>query len=149
MDATLHALGNLLIQSIPTILFFVFLTWFLNRVYFRRMAQVFEQRRRATEGVRDLAQQAFENADRKTSEFERALQAARAQIHQEQEAQRRQWAEEQAAQLAAARSEADRKIQQAKVEIDEEASRAQLQLNEQVQSLSEQIVQALTRRRAA
>ncbi len=149
MDATLHALGNLLIQSIPTILLFVFLTWFLNRVYFRRMAQVFEERRRSTEGVRDLAQQAFENADRKTSEFERALQAARAQIHQEQEAQRKQWAEEQAGQLAAARAKADRQIQQAKLDIDEEANRAQLQLDEQVEALSGQIVQALTRRRAA
>ena len=149
MDATLHDLSNLLIQSIPTIFFFVLLAWYLNQVFFKRMARVFEERRKATEGVRELAQQAFENADRKSSEFERALQAARAQIHHEQDAQRRQWSEEQEAELAKARAEADQRIQQARTDIAQEADLAQSQLESQIQALSEQIVQSVTRRRAA
>jgi len=149
MDATLHALGNLFIQSIPTIFLFVLLTWYLNRVYFKRIAAVFEERRKATEGVRELAQRAFESADRKTSEFERALGEARVEIHHEQEALRRKWEEEQAQRLAGARADAERRIEQARVEIAAEADRAQAQLNEQIEALSDQIVQALTRRRAA
>src|ERR1700761_5680612 len=117
MDQTLHNLANLLIASIPTIIFFIFLTFYLKQVFFKPIANVFEERRRATEGVRELAQRAFEEADRKTSEFERALQNARAQIHQEHEAMRREWAEEQARQIAQARTEADAKIQQARREI--------------------------------
>jgi F0F1-type ATP synthase membrane subunit b/b' len=149
MDQTLHDLANLLIESIPTIVFFVFLTFFLKQVFFKPIAKVFEERRKATEGVRELAQKAFADADRKTSEFENALQAARAQIHQEHEALRRQWAEEQAQQIAQARVEADAKIQQAKHDIAEEVEQARLELNQQVESLSEQIVQSVTRRRAA
>jgi F-type H+-transporting ATPase subunit b len=149
MDATLHALGNLLIQSIPTILFFALLTWYLNAVYFKRMAAVFEERRKATEGVRELAERAFESADRKTSEFERALGEARVEIHHEQEALRRKWQDEQARRLEEARADAERRIEQARMDIAAEADRAQAQLNEQIEALSDQIVHALTRRRAA
>ncbi|MDQ2948170.1 MAG: hypothetical protein M3Y27_19915 [Acidobacteriota bacterium] len=149
MDQTLHSLGNLLIESIPTIVFFVFLTVYLKAVFFRPMAKILEERRRATEGVRELAQKAFEAASKKGTEFEHALQIARVQIHQEHEALRRHWSEEQAAQLARARAEADRKIQEARREIAEEVERAQAQLNLQVESLGEQIANSLLRRRAA
>ena len=149
MDQTLHSLGNLLIEAIPTILFFIFLTIYLKAVFFKPMAKILEERRRATEGVRELAQKAFEAAEKKGTEFEHALQIARVQLHQEHEALRRRWSEEQAAQLAQARAEADKKIQEARREIAEEAERAQAQLNLQVESLSEQIVNSLLRRRAA
>ena len=149
MEETLHRLANLLIQSIPTILFFVILTVYLKYVYFKPMASIFEERRRETEGVRELAQRAFEAADKKASEFEHALQIARAELHQEHEALRRKWFEEQAAQIAAARAEADRRIQQAKRDIAAEVERAEAQLDAQVDSLSQQIADSLLRRRAA
>ena len=149
MDQTLHALGGLLITAIPTIVFFIFLTIYLNAVFFRPMGKILEDRRRATEGVRDLAQKAFEAADKKGSEFERALQLARAQIHQENEALRRQWSDEETARLAQARAEADAKIQQAKRDMAEQVERAQAELDTQVESLSERITNSLLRRRAA
>jgi F-type H+-transporting ATPase subunit b len=149
MDQTLHSLGNLLIEAVPTILFFIFLTIYLKAVFFKPMAKILEERRRATEGVRELAQKAFEAAEKKGTEFEHALQIARAQLHQEHESLRRRWSEEQAAQLAQARAEADKKIQEARREIGEEVERAQAQLNLQVESLSERITNSLLRRRAA
>jgi F-type H+-transporting ATPase subunit b len=149
MDQTLHSLGNLFIESIPTIVFFVFLSLYLKAVFFKPMAKILEERRRATEGVRELAQKAFEAAEKKGTEFEHALQIARVQIHQEHEALRRTWTEEQTAQLAAARAEADKKIQEARRQIAEEVERAQAQLNLQVEPLSEQIANSLLRRRAA
>jgi F-type H+-transporting ATPase subunit b len=149
MDQTLQSLGKLLIEAIPTILFFVFLTIYLRAVFFKPMGKILEERRRATEGVRELAQKAFESAEKKGTEFEHALQIARVQLHQEHEALRRRWSEEQAAQLAQARAEADRKIQEARREIAEEVDRAQAQLNLQVESLGEQIANSLLRRRAA
>lgn len=149
MEATLQALGDLLVKAIPTILFFVVLTFYLRAVLFRPLAKIFEERRKATEGVRELAQRAFEAAEQKTSEFERALQMARAELHQEHEALRRRWTEEHEQEIAKARAEADRKIEEAKHQIAQEAERAQADLNANVELLGQRIVSSLLRRRAA
>ena len=55
MEATLKDLGNLLVEAIPTIVFFILLTVYLKHVFFKPMAKILEERRKATEGVRDLA----------------------------------------------------------------------------------------------
>ena len=149
MDATLHALGDLLLKAVPTIVFFLILNAYLKQVFFKPLARILDERKRATEGVRELARRAFEAAEKKTSEFERALQLARAEIHQEQETLRRQWAEEQARAVAEARAEAEANIEQAKRDIGQEAERAQADLNASVEVLSENIVSSLLRRRAA
>ena len=149
MDATLQALGDLLIKAIPTVLFFIGLTFYLKKVYFQPMARIFEERRKETEGVRELAKRAFEAAEKRTSEFEHALQMARAELHQEHEALRRRWTEEQAQRIAQERAEAVRQIELAKQQIGQEVERAQAELNAKVPVLSDQIVSSLLRRRAA
>lgn len=149
MDATLQALGDLLVKAIPTVLFFIGLTFYLKKVYFQPMARIFEERRKETEGVRELARRAFEAAEKRTSEFEHALQMARAELHQEHEALRRRWAEEQEQQIAQVRAEAARQIEEAKKQVAQEVERAQAELNAKVPVLSDQIVSSLLRRRAA
>ena len=149
MEATLKALADLLIQSVPTIVFFLFLVWYLKRVYFRPVAAILAERRRATEGVRELAQRAFEAADKKQSEFEHALQLARGDIYQEHEKLRRQWSEEQAKAIADARARVDTEIAEAKKQIAQEAERAQAELDKQIEDLSEGIVDTVLARRAA
>lgn len=149
MEATLKALADLLLEAVPTIVLFVFLIYYLKYVFFQPMARILEERRRQTEGVRELARRAFEEAERKNGEFERALQIARAEIHAEHEALRRQWSDEQAAAIARARMEADRQIQQAREQIAEEVERADAELDASVERLSTQIVNSLTARRAA
>jgi F-type H+-transporting ATPase subunit b len=149
MESTFKELAGLLVQAVPTALFFLFLTFYLNAVFFKPLARLLEERRKATEGARELAQKAFEAADRKTSEFEYALQLARNQIYQENEALRRQWIEEQHKDLEQVRAEADRAIQQAHASIEEETRQAQLELDRHVRQLSEEITAALLRRRAA
>ena len=149
MSDTLQQLGDLLIKSIPTILFFILLTFYLKAVLFKPLARILEERRKATEGVRELAQRAFEQADSKTSEFERALEIARMELHQEHEALRRRWREEQEREIAQARAEADQKLEEARREIAREAERAQADLNAGVEMLGEQMVRSLLRRRTA
>ena len=149
MLATLQALGALAVKAIPTVLFFIFLTHFLKRVYFIPVANILEERRKQTEGVRDLARRAHEAADKKTSEFDSAIQMVRAQILQENEAQRRQWAEEQAEVVADARRSAERQIAAAKLTIVRDLDSAKTDLAATVDQLSSQIVDSLLRRRAA
>jgi F-type H+-transporting ATPase subunit b len=149
MDATLHALVGLLIKSIPTIIFFILLTFYLKYVYFKPIERILEQRKQATEGVRDIARRASEAADKKTSEFEHALRIARAELHQEYEALRQKWAQEEADAIARARAEAARQIEDAKRQIAQEVERAQSELDLRVEDLSRQVVNSLLRRRAA
>jgi F-type H+-transporting ATPase subunit b len=149
MNETFAALGHLFLQSVPTIVFFIILTIYLDRVFFKPMSRILEKRREATDGVRQLAQQAFEAAEKKGSELEHALQIARSQLHQEHEAMRRQWSEEQARAIADARQAADREIQNAKREIAAEAERAEHDLAAQVDELSNRIQQRVLTRRAA
>lgn len=149
MDATLKAIGDLLVQAVPTIFFFILLTVYLQYVYFKPLARILGERRKATEGVRELARRAFEAADKRHAEFEHALQIARAELHQEHEALRRQWSEQQAELIAKARAEADQKIQHARLQIAREVERVEAELNAKVDQLSEDIVQSVTRRRAA
>lgn len=149
MDETLHALGNLLVKSIPTVLFFIFLTFYLKAVLFRPLAKILDERRKATEGVRDLAQRAFEAADKKNAEWEYALQLARAELHQKHEARRREWSEEQARRIAEARAEADRQTVEAKRQIAQEVESTKAQLESQVERLGQEITTSLLRRRAA
>ena len=149
MDATLKALADLLLEAVPTIVFFLFLAWYLKKVYFRPMAALLEERKKATEGVRELAQRAFEAADQKQSEFEHAMQLARGDLYQEHEKLRRQWSDEQAQQIAEARAAVDTQIEEAKKQIAQESERAQSELDGQVEELSEQMVNSVLGRRAA
>ena len=136
MDSTLQDLVALLEKSIPTIVFFILLTLYLKKVFFQPMAKILEERRKQTEGVRELAQRAFEAADKKKSEFDRALDLARAEINQENEALRRKWAEEQAQIIARVRAKAGEQIEQAKREIAGEVETAKGQLDAAVERLS-------------
>lgn len=149
MEQTLQTLVDLLIKAVPTVLFFVFLAFYLNAVLFRPLARILEERRKATEGVRELARRAHENADRKAAEFENALALARSELHQENDALRRQWTEEQATAIAAVRAEAEAQVQEARKVIAQEVERAQSELDANVESLSDQVVSSLLSRRAA
>lgn len=149
MESTLKALADLLLEAVPTILFFIVLAWYLKRVFFKPMAALLEERRKATEGVRALAQQASEAADQKQSEFERALQVARHQMWDEHEKLRRQWSDEQTQEIGAAREQVSKEIEAARAEIAAAANQAQSELQGNIDGLSESIVNSLLRRKAA
>jgi F-type H+-transporting ATPase subunit b len=149
MDATLKALAALALQAIPTVLFFIFLTHFLKRVYFAPVAKILEERRRQTEGMRELAQRAHAAADKKGDEFESAIAIVRAQLLKENEAQRRQWADEQAQLVSDARAVAEQRAAAAKLEIVRELEKAESDIGPAVDRLSSQIVESLLKRRAA
>jgi F0F1-type ATP synthase membrane subunit b/b' len=149
MDSTLQALVALLIKSIPTVVLFAFLNVYLQLTYFGPIARILKERREKTEGVKDLAQKAFDSAGKKTSEFERALQIARGEISQQHEALRRQWVQEQSDAIAKARAAEEARVDAARATIAAEVENAQSEMGTKIESLSNSIVDLLTRRRAA
>ena len=148
MDRTVQDLVDLLLNAVPTLVFFLFLIVYLNYVFFRPLAKILDQRKRETEGVRNLAQQAFESADKKTAEFELALQHARAEIHKHNEQLRQEMLKEQTDAIADARAEAERRIEEAKQEISQEIGQVEAELASKVETMANRIMDSVLRRAA-
>ena len=149
MQNTLRDLLSLLIAAIPTMLLLAFLTGYLNAMLFRPLAKVFKEREKATDGARELARQAFEAVDKKNSEYELALEKARAQIHKEREELRRKWSEEQAHALKNVRTECESQIQNARREMLRQIEQEQAASQQAAEFLSQSVVEMLLEKRAA
>ncbi len=145
MDATLHALGGLLLRAIPTFVLVLLLNFYLRSVFFNPMAKTLKERYDATEGARKLAEQAMEHAAAKTAEYEAAMRAARAEVYEAQERVHEELQEQRAAQLQAARERANAAVQKAKDEMANEVETAKATLAGQAESLSDQITRSILR----
>jgi F0F1-type ATP synthase membrane subunit b/b' len=128
MDATLRALGNILLQALPTVFLVMFLYIYLQKVFFRPMGEALEARRKATEGVRMQAEEILRMIEKKTAAYEDALQSARAEIFLESERERQKAVAAHAARLKEARAAADQRVRQAREQIaaDVEAAKQSL-----------------------
>jgi F0F1-type ATP synthase membrane subunit b/b' len=149
MDDTLKAVGQLLIQSLPTFFIVLFLYFYLKQVFFGPLERVLSQRREATEGARAQAAVALERAAAKTAQYEEQLRAARNEIYKEQEEQRKLWRDQQSAQIAEARRSAEAAVAAGKAEIAAEADAAKRSLASGTQALADRITAAILQGRAA
>lgn len=149
MEATLQALGQLLLKGVPTIILLLVVHFYLKRMFFRPMGEVLAKRRAATEGLKENAAAMRARAEEQTKSIEAQLQQARESIYQEQEEARRRWMAEQSTQLDDARQKARDLIHQAKLQLDEEAAATKLQLQASAGTLADQIAGALLERTSA
>ena len=116
MDATLHALGGILLKSVPTFLLVIFLNFYLKAVFFKPMGKVLQKRYEATEGAKKLAEKSLAHAAARAAEYEAAMRAARGEVYQAQEKLHREFEERLAAELAAARQRAEESVNKAKAD---------------------------------
>ena len=149
MDATLHALGEILLKAVPTILLVVVLHFYLKYVFFKPLTKVLEERYNATEGARKLAAQSLEKAAAKTADYEARLRVARTELYQVQERLYREMQERQAAQVAQARRSAEEMLRAAQAQIGLEAEQAKAALAGESDALAARIAEAVFRRSAA
>lgn len=146
MEATIHALGQLLLEALPTFFLVCFLYLYLNAVFFKPLSKVMAERHAATEGARKAAAASLENANQKIASYEESLRHARNELYKEQEQIRLQWRAEQTSQVQAARARTDEQIKAAKADIAKQASEAKKSLASTSQSLADQITVAVLRR---
>jgi F-type H+-transporting ATPase subunit b len=149
MDATLRALGGILLRAVPTFLLVVVLHFYLKFVFFKPLEKVLHKRYEATEGARKLADQSLARAAEKTAQYEAAIRAAKAEIYQSQEQLHKQLQEREAAEVLSARQRADAAIQQAKGELAKDVEAAKASLAADSDALADQIVESILRRSAA
>ena len=143
MDSTLHALGGILLNGLPTFLLIIVLNVYLKAVFFQPLEHTLARRYQAIEGARKAAQDALANAQVRIAEYEAALRAERARMYESQERLNRRLQEEHAAALHAAREDAERAIRRAQAEITAEVGIARQSLSGQSEALANQIADSI------
>jgi F-type H+-transporting ATPase subunit b len=149
MDATLRALGQILLKAVPTFLLVLLLYAYLTRVFFRPLQKVLEKRFEANEGARKLAEESQAKATAKMAEYEAAMRAARGEVYQEVGKLRSQLHAERNAALDVARQQAETQIAAVKSELEGEVAVLKQSLAAQSDLLATQIAESILRRSAA
>ena len=149
MEATLHALGGILLKAVPTFLLIVLLHFYLKGIFFKPLQKVLRQRYEATEGARKLAAESLERAAAKTAEYQAAMRAARGEIYQAQEQLHKRLQDGEFAELTAARRRAQAAVEEAKTQLSSDVEAAKAGLARDSELLANQIAESILRRDAA
>ena len=148
MDKTLHDLGGIVLNGLPTFVLVLILAFFVKRLYLGPLEKVLAERFRLTEGARKTAEESLRNAGAKVTEYEEALRRARAEIYRDQSEFLKKVQAEQAEMAQAARTEAEQMVAAIKLSLAWEAGLARDSLAAQSEMLAGQIVDAVLRPRA-
>jgi F-type H+-transporting ATPase subunit b len=140
MDETLRQVGELLLGSIPTIIFMVLLYWIYNVILHKPLVKVLAERRDKTEGAVEKARADIAAAEARTSEYEQRLREARAAVFKHQEALRQQALQARTAALAEARTRAQVQVEQARAAIEQDKAAAQAGLQAESGKLAAEII---------
>jgi len=149
MDATLHALGAILLRAVPTFLLVLLLHFYLKRVFFQPLERVLEKRYEATEGARKIARESLERAAARSADYEAAMRAARAEVYLAQERLHKRLQEEQEAQLRQIRQHADQQVQAARAQLATDVEMVKGSLERDSEVLANQIADSILQRGAA
>jgi F-type H+-transporting ATPase subunit b len=145
MDETLKQIGELLLGSIPTIIFFVLLYGLYVAIVHKPLARVLAQRRARTEGAIEKAKADIATAEARTAEYEQRLREARLALFKAQEARRAQAAQARAEVLAEARKNAQAEVEEARALIERDKKEAMGSLEAEVGRLASEIIRTVLR----
>ena len=144
MDAALQrAIGELLLNAVPTILLFLFLYVAYRKLVHDPLMKVLAERHAKTAGAVAKAQADIAAAEGRTAEYEQKLRESRAGVFKTMEARRKQLMEARAAALAEAKAKAQDQVKAAKAEIEKEAATAKSGLQGQVEALANEVIRAV------
>ena len=111
--------------SVVWVIFFVLLlTVVLDRLLFKPLLRVMEERQRAVSSARELAERSANEARLAAAEFDRRTGEARADLYRQMDEMRRAAMDERATILSRTRSEAEAEIAAASTKLQAEAEEA-------------------------
>jgi len=145
MDETLRQVGELLLGSIPTIIFVVLLYGIYSALVHRPLVKVLAERRSKTEGAIEKAHADIAAAEARTAEYEQRLREARITVFKNQEALRQQALQARAAAVAEARKKAQAQVEQARAAIEKDKVAAQAGLEAESGKLAAEIIRIVLR----
>jgi F-type H+-transporting ATPase subunit b len=145
MDETLRQVGELLLGSIPTIIFMVLLYGIYTALVHKPLVKVLAERRSKTEGAIEKARADIAAAEARTAAYEQRLREARVAVFKHQEALRQQALQARAALLSEARNKAQAQVDQARRAIEEDKVAAQAGLEGESGKLAAEIIRIVLR----
>lgn len=143
MDETLRQIGELLLGSIPTIIFFLLLFGLYVVIVHKPLAKILAERHARTQGAIEKAKAEIATAEARTAEYEKRLRDARLALFKAQEARRARAAQARAEAVAEARKQAQAQIEQARAMIDAEKKVAMSSLDAEVGRLAAEIIRTV------
>jgi len=143
MDETLRQIGELLLGSIPTIIFFLLLFGLYTALVHKPLTRVLNERNARTQGAIEKARADVASAEVRTAEYERKLREARLALFKAQEARRAQASQVRAEALAVARERANAQIEQARAAIGGDKALARTSLEAEAGRLASEIVRVV------
>lgn len=145
----LHKLGELFLESLPTVaivlLFYCFLRW----AFFTPIQKAMSERDKRIQGARAEAASIEGTAREQLDHYNEAMRKARAEIYREQEAARQLALEGRSRLLKAVRARAQEDVDAAKQRIAAELEAARAQVEAQVPSVAGEIVRRMLEKPSA
>ncbi len=140
MNQIVNQLGELILGSLPTVIFFLLLLAAYGVLVRRPLERVLAERRARTTGAVEQARGAMSAAEAETAVFEDKLRAAKAELFEARERRQKQWAEERERALAEVRNATQSKVQAARIALEQNASAARQQIEAMGDQLSAQVL---------
>jgi F-type H+-transporting ATPase subunit b len=143
MDETLRQIGELLLGSIPTIIFFVLLFVLYTYIVHKPLARVLAERHARTQGAIEKARADIATAEGRTAEYEKRLRDARLALFKAQETRRARAAQARAEALAEARKRAQAQVDEARAVVEADKKVAMSSLEAEVGRLASEIIRTV------
>ncbi len=140
MDETFRQISELLLGSVPTIIFFLLLYGLYTVLVHKPLMRVLAERHARTQGAIEKARADIALAEQRTAEYEQKLRDARIAILKAQEARRALAAKAREAALAEARTQSHAQVQQARAAIEQDKLTAQTTLEAEAGRLASEII---------
>ncbi len=136
--------------SVFWVIFFVLLlTALLNRLLFKPVLRVMEERERAIGSARELADRSANNARLASAEFEKKTAEARAELYRQMDEMRRAAMNERADIMTRTRAEAESEIAAATAKLTAEAEEARRRLSTEADALGAAVAERILGRKAS
>jgi F-type H+-transporting ATPase subunit b len=143
MDLILKQLGELLLGSIPTMIFLLLLFGVYTFLVHRPLAVVLAERRSKTEGAVEKARADLSASEARAAEYEQRLREARLLVYKSQETRRVQAQQSRASVTAAARESTQKLVEEARAGIEKDKVAAQKALQAESANLATEIIRTV------
>jgi len=145
MDAIIGKLGELLLGSVPTVIFLLVLYGLYTVVVHRPLTRVLAERRSKTEGAIEKARADLAAAEARTAEYEQRLREARLAVFKAQESRRQAALQARTTAVAQARTQAQAEVEKARAAIEEDKQKAKVALQAEAGKMAAEIIRTVLR----
>jgi F-type H+-transporting ATPase subunit b len=143
MDTTLRQVGQLLLDSIPTVVMLLLLYAIYQNLVRKPLEKMLAERRERTEGAMQKARADVAAAEGRTQEYEQKLRDARMAIFKAQEARRQAAQQARTQAMEEARKRAQEEIRAARTAMEDDMAQARKGLEAEADRLANDIIHTI------